>query len=559
MDSSGKTTEIEEEEVVEVKLNQSPKLPPPDLLMPTLDPKQRDDAKDVRMKTPNPQASSTTKTDSIPSPQKNSQSTKKASHHLKRSTSAPANQRKGLFSCSPVRRSASGPRSRSPSRSRSPRRRFLIRPADKQLHFEVQPMPEASSEKNHAEEVPPNLITEESLSKIAPEPTTSAVKEIDVMSDSSLDSNLTNPSMFSTIQGSPPPSPPKGWMRTQRRGSITKYSLMQSNLELSPITKGSASLISTAGSPMGESQQEDTPINSSANTGLLSGLWRRVLDIPAFLIRRKAKASNNEASVLEGSDAANHGDNADASWRSNSLGSLGGWSAFEDCEEGSSKWWELGSSYLLDQVSCATPKPAISAESIASRNDDAMKSPLDDDESLSSAPAAVFEDAAEDEIEVVSLSPKSNTEQEVKNDYVTTEIKDDPWMAAKRGDIHAIQKWTEDKTYDWSQKDNFGNTALFYACHSGAAVNITIVKLLLDQWPVEQIPHDVLDRCKTNALNRSVVKMLEHPEKADELISFVFRNYLEASKETVDDDESYHLTKWLLYDLAEGDEEEGDY
>ncbi|KAL3913668.1 MAG: hypothetical protein SGILL_006398 [Bacillariaceae sp.] len=308
--------------------------------------------------------------------------------------------------------------------------------------------------------------------------------------------------------------------------------------------------------------REDTPIDTTANTGLFSGLWRRVTQIPALLTRRKGNGRLEESSTAGGSAAANDGENdKEASWRSNSLGSLGGWSAFEDCkeeegsvEEESSRWWELNTS-LIDEVTCGSlPSPAAVTDTASKSPREETTSPLSDGGSCSSASAAVFEDAAEDEVDGASVSPKPMTKVEEPKS-----VEDDPWSAAKRGDVDGVRKWTNDKTYDWSQKDVFGNTALFYACHSGAAINISIVKILLDEWPVEEIPADVLDRCKTNALNKAVVKMLNNPEKAEAIISSVFRDYLASNDEmTDDDDESYHLTKWLLYDLDEGSEE-GDY
>ncbi|KAL3923252.1 MAG: hypothetical protein SGARI_006258, partial [Bacillariaceae sp.] len=197
-DLSEKTIEAEEEEeVVEVQLSEPQKSPPPELLMPTLDEK-----KSVEAVQPEPDASSIT--DKV----NPAESRRDRSNHLKRSTSAPSNGCRGLFSCAPLRRSASGPRSKSPSRSKSPRRLFVQRTQAKQPSTDQ--ALEAPQNENSQDE-PQNAISKENLAELPQEPTTSAVKEIDVLSNGSLDSNLTNPSMFSSIHASPPPSPPKGW------------------------------------------------------------------------------------------------------------------------------------------------------------------------------------------------------------------------------------------------------------------------------------------------------------------------------------------------------------
>jgi hypothetical protein len=140
-----------------------------------------------------------------------------------------------------------------------------------------------------------------------------------------------------------------------------------------------------------------------------------------------------------------------------------------------------------------------------------------------------------------------------------------PWLSwgnTKKGILNdrllpldAIIHWTSAIPHDWSQVDELGNTALFYGCRSGAQNNITVVKYLLDQWPIDQIPQDVLNRCKEHAYNDAVVKILEHPEDSENIIVQALSD-LELNEEG-DDEDTVHLTRWLLYDLAE--EDDGDY
>jgi hypothetical protein len=86
---------------------------------------------------------------------------------------------------------------------------------------------------------------------------------------------------------------------------------------------------------------------------------------------------------------------------------------------------------------------------------------------------------------------------------------DDPFSAAKRGDLHALMRYTE-KGHDWKCEDDKQCTPLYYACHSGAAKpkGILTVQYLLEQW-TGQIPNHVFERCRMNAINHKVVKLLD--------------------------------------------------
>jgi hypothetical protein len=390
------------------------------------------------------------------------------------------------------------------------------------------------------------------------------VKEIDVLSDSSQSSNLTNPSMFSTATWSPPPSPPKNYFRSQRRGFLLQQPISsavsgmggESSTSLTKELNSVGSILSKAETQVAETSKEDTPIDTNVQTGLFGGFFKRILDVPSLLFRRK-DTTQIEERVSKNSYDSDAVANAAASWASASLRSLGGFSAFEDCEEGS-KWWDIGSTLLIDQVSCSVTDPIIS--SVNSVDDEANNDMVTCD-----SQTTVFEDANEDEDDCrimpspVSEENSHGSDTREKIHETDTTLDDDPWCAAKRGDVDAIQKWTIDKAHDWSQKDAFGNTALFYACHSGAAIDITIVKQLLDQWPVDQIPADVLDRCKLNAINTSVIQMLKNPADAEKIAFSVMSDAGHRDPPIwKDDDESLHLSKWLLYDVEEGDEE-GDY
>jgi hypothetical protein len=96
----------------------------------------------------------------------------------------------------------------------------------------------------------------------------------------------------------------------------------------------------------------------------------------------------------------------------------------------------------------------------------------------------------------------------------------DPFTAAKRGNLNALKEWNNaHPDYDWSEIDDFGNTALYYACSQSSTggpvvLNLIIVKYLLDLWPVTQIPPATLERCKACAVHESIIDLLEqqhHP------------------------------------------------
>jgi hypothetical protein len=146
-----------------------------------------------------------------------------------------------------------------------------------------------------------------------------------------------------------------------------------------------------------------------------------------------------------------------------------------------------------------------------------------------------------------------------KRQLEMTVVEDDPWTAAKRGDLIALQRWTH--RHDWTQEDDFGNVPLYYACHSGAARNLRIVDFLLQQWPTRtaaaaataskrrrRITAALMDHCKKNAINATVVHMLNYPDKAEEII-------LEAEELSSDDDEDDHLGGLGIF----AEEEEADY
>ena len=79
---------------------------------------------------------------------------------------------------------------------------------------------------------------------------------------------------------------------------------------------------------------------------------------------------------------------------------------------------------------------------------------------------------------------------------------DTPWRAAKRGDLNALKQFHANGNVDWMAKDEFDNIPLYYACHTGALVDIMVVPFLL--WVTSLQDQQILEKCMRNAVNRQV-------------------------------------------------------
>ena len=122
------------------------------------------------------------------------------------------------------------------------------------------------------------------------------------------------------------------------------------------------------------------------------------------------------------------------------------------------------------------------------------------------------EDMPYDEFSALLIPGYQDTENTFEaevNPHQEVEDTDDPWSAAKRGDLRALMKYGENG-HNWKLEDAHECTPLYYACHSGAASpqGIPALRYLLDQW-TEQIPSHVFERCRTNAINHNVVRLLD--------------------------------------------------
>jgi hypothetical protein len=131
----------------------------------------------------------------------------------------------------------------------------------------------------------------------------------------------------------------------------------------------------------------------------------------------------------------------------------------------------------------------------------------------------IHSDAAEVELILPNLLFREESGQHDSWQYLfyryRADIEDDQWNAAKRGDLEALKGFVD---IDWTEVDDFGNTPLYYACHSGAARDIQTVKFLIEKWP-GKLPPVIENRCKTNAVNHAVIAILKNPHDPSAIVS----------------------------------------
>ena len=84
---------------------------------------------------------------------------------------------------------------------------------------------------------------------------------------------------------------------------------------------------------------------------------------------------------------------------------------------------------------------------------------------------------------------------------------DDPWRAAKRGDLTTLKQFHTSGKVDWLAKDEFRNIPLYYACHSGAIADVMVVPFLL--WVTPLTNEKIVDKCIKNAVNQQVRSILK--------------------------------------------------
>ncbi|KAL3913155.1 MAG: hypothetical protein SGILL_006604 [Bacillariaceae sp.] len=87
---------------------------------------------------------------------------------------------------------------------------------------------------------------------------------------------------------------------------------------------------------------------------------------------------------------------------------------------------------------------------------------------------------------------------------------DTTWRAAKRGDLMTLKRFHSEGDIDWAAPDEYGKIPLYYACHSGAIVDINVVHFLLWVTPIKGA--EDLDKCK-NKKNKAVMKILDDFER----------------------------------------------
>jgi hypothetical protein len=141
-------------------------------------------------------------------------------------------------------------------------------------------------------------------------------------------------------------------------------------------------------------------------------------------------------------------------------------------------------------------------------------SPLRDRPSVEQAPGAKAKAKPRDDLSEISqwskfsaFKPLFDADESVVSDVSNiTDLMDDPFQAATRGDLEALKSFHSDSKTDWSIVDKFQNPPLYYACQTGAIEDIQTVAFLLEVTP-NKSPR-LLERCWSNASNQEVVKLL---------------------------------------------------
>lgn len=100
-----------------------------------------------------------------------------------------------------------------------------------------------------------------------------------------------------------------------------------------------------------------------------------------------------------------------------------------------------------------------------------------------------------------------------------------PWDAAKRGDYATLTYIANhDDANIWTQKDEFGQVPLYYACthysqwngQSFGKYGLESIKLLVEAWPNDvDFPKSLLELCsKRNSIHKDVVEVLSKSNKS---------------------------------------------
>eukprot|EP00934_Nitzschia_sp_Nitz4_P007155 Nitzschia sp. Nitz4//scaffold144_size56818//1877//2980//NITZ4_006526-RA/size56818-processed-gene-0.75-mRNA-1//-1//CDS//3329536483//7145//frame0 len=128
---------------------------------------------------------------------------------------------------------------------------------------------------------------------------------------------------------------------------------------------------------------------------------------------------------------------------------------------------------------------------------------------------------------------------------------DDPWSAARRGDLQALeQRWKN--RHDWTLEDRNGNTPLYYACQSGGARDLRVVLFLLKQWPSTQhIPEPIMESCQMDAANEFVAELLRFPDQAERIIQDFEENEEDFGNDHVLDFIEENFLRSGLYGISE--------
>jgi hypothetical protein len=110
-----------------------------------------------------------------------------------------------------------------------------------------------------------------------------------------------------------------------------------------------------------------------------------------------------------------------------------------------------------------------------------------------------------------SRSPSSSCSSQDLDARQPVDEQDNPWRAAKRGDLKALKIFNAEGNINWAEEDKSQNIPLYYACYSGAIVDIKVVSFLL--WVTSTESPVCLERCRKSAISQEVLEILNEFEQ----------------------------------------------
>ena len=112
----------------------------------------------------------------------------------------------------------------------------------------------------------------------------------------------------------------------------------------------------------------------------------------------------------------------------------------------------------------------------------------------------------------IALATNNNNEILIQIYKDQTTSNTTPHDMSKTGDLKSLQQFAiKNPTYNWNTTNDFDCCPLYYACHSGAAININVVSFLLEVRDGGRlsVPEKTMDHCRINSISLKVRDILD--------------------------------------------------